>query len=413
MMITSSQLRKNKVLKHMQKLFPFRRNRKINEQGKRLFKRSDKARKRGKHSFGRGERFSLRHLDLDQERKVRRRRRLKRIGLAIGFFTVTILLIGGLVFWQGDLLRTLFSPISFVANLINPIQLKETDGRVNVLILGLDTQVKNGRLNTDTILIGSFSLTEGDPVLISIPRDFWVSFDGGRQGKINTAYASGAMQPDGSIDEKKGMELAKKAVERILGIPLHYWVMANFEGFKEIIDTLGGIRVCVERTFDDYTYPVPGKERAPLYQRYEHLHFDKGCQKMSGERALKYNRSRMGTAGEGSDFARVRRQQKVLLAVKDKILSLSLIFNPGKVVRLYNQLTKAIKTNAALGESQRALEFLYKFQELTEAETLVLDPKSKLTYVGKSSLYGGAYVIVPKGGNSDAIHKAVQKLLFQ
>lgn len=352
----------------------------------------------------------MRHFDLDRERKIEKRRRLKKVGLVAGFLTL-IVLVGGLIFWKGNLFNTLFSPISFVARLVNPAKLKETDGRVNVLILGLDTRAQGGLLNTDTILVGSFSLTEGNPALISIPRDLWVSFATGGQGKINSAYAFAAMQQNGKIDEGKGVEAAKVTVEKVLGIPLHYWVLVDFEGFRQVIDTLGGIEVCVERTFDDCGYPVPGKEKAPPYQRYECLHFDKGCQKMDGEWALKYSRSRMGTAGEGSDFARVRRQQKVLLAVKDKILSLSLLFNPGRVIKLYNQLTKTIKTNASLGETQRALELLYEFQEITEAGTLVLDPASKLTSVGKPALYGG-YVLLPKGGNFDAIHSAVRKLLF-
>ena len=356
----------------------------------------------------------MHNLDLDQERQIKKRRRLKKIGLIVGFLVLLSLLGGGFVLWQGDLLTALFSPISFVARLINPTKLKETDGRVNALILGLDTRANGGLLNTDTILVGSFSLSGGDPALISIPRDLWVSFATGGQGKINSAYAFAAVQLNGKIDEGKGVEAAKKMVEQVLGIPLHYWVVVGFEGLKEIIDALGGIEVCVERTFDDYGYPVPGKENAPLSQRYEHLHFDKGCQKMNGERALKYSRSRSGIAGgEGSDFARVRRQQKVILAVKDKILSLSLLLNPGKVIKLYNQLTKTIKMNASLGETQRALELLYNFQDLEEVKTLVLDPESKLTYVGKPSLYGGAYILVPKGGNFDAIHKAVRELLFE
>lgn len=347
----------------------------------------------------------MRNLDLDRERRIKKRRRLKKIGLIVGFLVLLGLLGGGFVLWQGDLLTALFSPISFVARLINPTKLKETDGRVNTLVLGLDTRAEGGLLNTDTILVVSFSLTEGNPVLISIPRDLWVSFPTGGQGKINSAYAA-AVQLNG-----KGVEAAKAVVEKVLGIPLHYWVLVDFEGFKEIIDTLGGVEVCVERTFDDYEYPIPGKEKAPLYQRYEHLHFEKGCQKMEGERALKYSRSRMGTGEEGTDFARVRRQQKVILAARDKILSLSLLLNPGKVIKLYTQFTKATGTNASLAETQRALELLHDFQGQTEAKTLVLDPESGLTSVGNSTLYGG-YVLVPKGGSFEAIHQAVRELLF-
>ncbi len=189
-------------------------------------------------------------------------------------------------------------------------------------------------------------------------------------------------------------------------------MIVDFTGFKEIIDTLKGIEVCVEHTFDDNSYPIPGKEAAiPLSARYEHLHFDAGCQTMDGETALKYSRSRMGTAGEGSDFARVRRQQKVILAVKDKIMSLSLLFNPGKVAALYRQFTGTIRTNVSLGEAQRALELLYKFDdEMENVESLVLDPQSGLTYHPPESSTGGAYVLLPKGGNFSAIHAAVQDL---
>lgn len=353
----------------------------------------------------------MRNLDLDQERRIKKRRRLKKIGLIVGCLAIVGLLAGGFIFWQGGLLSTFSSPISFVAHLINPVKLKETDGRINVLALGLDTRGEGGLLNTDTILVGSFSLTEGNPVLISIPRDLWVSFANGRQGKINSVYALAALRPDGKIDAAKGVEAIKSMVEKVLGIPLHYWVLVDFEGFKEIIDTLGGVEVCVERTFDDYNYPVPGKENAPLWERYEHIHFDEGCQNMSGDQALKYSRSRMGTAGEGSDFARVRRQQKVILAARDKILSLSLLLNPGKAIKLYTQFTKATGTNASLAEARQALELLHDFQEQTEVKTLVLDPESGLTSVGNSTLYGG-YVLVPKGGSFEAIHQAVRELLF-
>ena len=121
----------------------------------------------------------------------------------------------------------------------------------------------------------------------------------------------------------------------------------------------------------------------------------------------------MGTNGEGSDFARARRQQKVIMAVKEKALSMSLLFNPGKVIDLYKQFTKTIKTNASLAEAQRALEILYDFQDLDKVKTLVIDPESGLTYVPLNRAnYGGAYVILPKKDDFSNIHKAVRKELF-
>src|SRR4030042_6332704 len=133
---------------------------------------------------------------------------------------------------------------------------------------------------------------------------------------------------------------------------------------------------------------------------------------MTGEVALKYARSRMGTNGEGSDFARVRRQQNVIKGVKDKTLSLNLLLNPGKLVELYQQLKEAVKTNAGFGEIQRALEIAGKLGDLSQVKSLVLDPDSALVYHPDPALYGGAYVLVPKGGNFLGIQQAVRKLLF-
>jgi LCP family protein required for cell wall assembly len=352
----------------------------------------------------------MRYLNLDREQKKRKRRRLKRISLIV--VSLAVLFVGGLILWKGDFLFALLRPISFVSQLVNPVHLKEDDGRVNVLVLGLDSRSNGGTLNTDTILVGSFSLTEGDPVLVSIPRDLWVRSNSvvtGWQGKINTAFANAALR-NGTINEEDGVAAAKAVVEEVLGIPLHYWAIVDFEGFEKVVDTLGGVEVCVDRAFDDYMYPIPGRESS--LNPYEHLHFDAGCQLMDGDTALKYSRSRMGTSGEGSDFARVRRQQKVIMAVKEKIFSLSLIFDPVKLVDFYNELADAIKTDASFGEVRRALELLYDFQEGNGVRSLVLDPESGLTRVGTAAEFGGAYVLVPKVGDFSAIHAAVQDNLF-
>ena len=108
----------------------------------------------------------------------------------------------------------------------------------------------------------------------------------------------------------------------VLGIPIHYNVTINFEVFKQIVDTLGGIDVEIENTFTDSEYPIEGKEDDPVIaNRYETVTFTKGLEKMNGERALKYVRSRHGDGAEGTDFARSKRQQKVILAIKDKLMS--------------------------------------------------------------------------------------------
>lgn len=360
-------------------------------------------------------RYFSRQVDLDPIKKQKTRRRRKRL-IITGVIFSLVIAVGVLIFTRIDAVRVLLAPISFIVRLAGPVQLKEVDGRINALVLGLDTQGSSGRMNTDTILVGSFSPTEGTPVLVSIPRDLWLNLSPYGYGRINAAYSRGGTRKDGTFDEEKGVSFAKSEVEEILGIKIPYWVVIDFEGFKQIIDTLGGIEVCVERAFDDWAYPVPGKERAPLQERYKHLHFDAGCQTMGGERALQYARSRSGTNSEGSDFARVRRQQRVIFGVKDKVLSLDLLLQPGKVATLYKQFTTSVKTNANLGEIQRVLEIAESTldgEDLSKMKSLVLDPDSGLIYhPSNSAPYGGAYVLVPKGGNFAKIHAAVRKLLF-
>ena len=220
-------------------------------------------------------------------------------------------------------------------------------------------------------------------------------------------------QKDGSFDEGEGAEFAKGKIEGVLGIPIHYFAVIDFEGFKEVIETVGGVEVCVERAFDDYSYPVPGHESDPIIsRRYEHLHFNSGCQLMDEETALKYARSRTGTNGEGNDFARVRRQQNVIMGVKDKIFSLNLLTDSGKIVKLYQQFSKSLRTNMTLGELKRALEIAQKVVDFAQVKSLVLDPDSQLVYHPDPASYGGAYVLVPTGGNYEKIHSAIRGLLF-
>jgi len=356
-----------------------------------------------------------RQIDLDQVNKRTSGGRRKRIAVIL-IILVVLSLIGGAFFALSKLsfVQVLLSPISFVARLVNPVQLKEEDGRVNALVLGLDTRASGALRNTDTILIGSISATEGDPALISIPRDFWLNLAPYcAPFKINSAYSCGGTQKNGSFDEDKGIAFAKGKIEEVLGIKIPYWVVVDFSGFKDIIDTLGGIQVCVDTAFSDYSYPNAGHEADPIIShRYKILHFKKGCQMMDGETALEYARSRKGTNGEGSDFARVRRQQKVITAVKDKVFSLNLLLNPGKLVKLYQQFSAVVKTNVGLGEIQRLLEVVGRLGDVSKARSLVLDPVSGLVYHPSDALYGG-YVIIPSGGSGfSKIHQAVQKLLF-
>lgn len=300
----------------------------------------------------------------------------------------------------------LFNPVSIVTSFVNPSSIKETDGRINILILGLDRRsyTKSGGL-TDTILVASVSKTEKNLVMISLPRDLWVKSSGG-YSKLNAVYAI------------SGTDDMVKTVQDILGMPIHYYTVIDFNAFKNMIDILGGIDVNVETTFDDYFYPIEGMESAePEELRYKHLHFDAGLQRMNAATALEFSRSRKGSNGEGTDFARAKRQQKVIIAVRDKALSIETLANPAKIKDLYDTYNKNIETDIGLGEAQKLYEIGRQIG-FNEIKSIVLDDRSAqdqggLLYAPEDrTLYSGQYVLIPRTGDYSQIHAYVLKFLF-
>ena len=168
------------------------------------------------------------------------------------------------------------------------------------------------------------------------------------------------------------------------------------------IDAIEGIDVVVERTFDDYMFPRPGYENAPWNQRWEHVHFDAGLQHMDGATALEYARSRHALGVEGSDFARSRRQQKVIIAAKNKILSSSTLFNTAKLKELYEVVSDHVRTNVKLSEFPLFFSLAKQFSD-KEVKTYSLTDETENLLAAPTdlSLYGGAWVLVPAAGGED------------
>jgi polyisoprenyl-teichoic acid--peptidoglycan teichoic acid transferase len=305
------------------------------------------------------------------------------------------------------------------------IQLKTTsEERVNILLLGIAGGMHDGPSLTDTIIFASVDPAQKRVTLVSIPRDLWMPE---LVQKVNFAYADGEVKKEGG-----GIIAAEAAVEKLLGQDIDYVLRIDFDGFVKAIDMVGGLDVTVERTLDDYRYPVTGRESDPCGLsderiaslsaeiatgaaleneafpcRYEHLHFDKGEHKMTGEQALKFVRSRHGVNGEGSDFARSKRQEKIIAALKDKIFSVDTFFNPVKIVNLSNVLSSSIDTNIKEDEYD---DFVKLAQSLKEAriQSVVLDMGNEeeerfglLEQPVISEKYNYQYVLIPRAGNGD------------
>ncbi len=328
----------------------------------------------------------------------------KKLFLGLGIFF--ILTVAGLLFSKN--LKSIFNPIT-IAGEISTANLKETDGRTNILVLGSDQRTKSkindGAFLTDTILVASIGRVENNVVLISLPRDLWVQAPSGYSEKINAMYSYG------------GASEVSKAVETVLGIPIHYHIVVNFDLFMDSIEHLGGVEVNVEHAFTDYNYPVEGKENAPDSQRYQTVTFKAGKQVMDGDTALKYVRSRKGTNGEDTDFARSKRQQLLLMALKNKILNPTTFLDVTKLSGLYKSYSSNVDTNIDLPTAQ-GFFFLSRQVSFDKVRSIVLDDRSGANEGGllyspeDKTLYGGRYVLVPKAGNFSQLHAYVQRYMF-
>lgn len=272
-------------------------------------------------------------------------------------------------------------------------RIRSFNGRTNVLVLGKGGEGHEGANLTDTIILASFSHGDGSLTLISLPRDIWVPEI---RAKLNAAYFWGKQK-----EEWGGLTLTKSLVEEILGQPVHYGVVLDFNGFKKVIDVLGGIEVNVERPFTDQKYPIEGKEDddcggdKSLACRYETISFEAGPQYMDGTTALKFARSRKAEGEEGTDLARAARQQKIIAAVKDKILNPKTFLSPRKVLAIWKVVGDSIETD--LDTSSGAVLARKVFQSQANSKSLLL-PEEFLESPADAEKYDGQFVFLPRRG---------------
>jgi LCP family protein required for cell wall assembly len=176
---------------------------------------------------------------------------------------------------------------------------------LNILLLGTDARPSDTEpTRTDALVLVRIARDSGRVSMLSIPRDLWVSYASGGEGRINGAYAAGEKRygPGG------GAAVAKSTVGRLLDLRVDHFVLINFQGFETLIDRLGGITVDVPEALHDPAYPTED------YGTID-VRFRSGPQLMSGERALIYSRTRHAD----SDFGRNQRQQLVLMAIFDRV----------------------------------------------------------------------------------------------
>jgi LCP family protein required for cell wall assembly len=208
----------------------------------------------------------------------------------------------------------------------------EQKERVNILLLGIDKRPDDTLSRTDTMIVVTIDPNTMTAGMLSIPRDLYIpipGYDG--EDRINKAYYLG--EKDGYPGG--GPALAMKTIQDNFGIPIHFYAQIDFQGFRDMVDTLGGIEVDVPETIDDPTYPDENYGFDPFY-------IEAGHHLLDGHSALQYARTRHAA---GSDFGRAARQQQVILAIRNKALELNMI---PKIPELWSSFSTSIDTNLQL-----------------------------------------------------------------
>jgi LCP family protein required for cell wall assembly len=258
------------------------------------------------------------------------------------------------------------------------ISQQQAEGTVNILVMGSDYRPSSG-FRTDVLMLVSIHGDDGTVSVVSFPRDLYVTIPGWMEQRINTAFPHG------------GFSLLADTLEYNFGVRPDYYVLTTFEGFIEIIDTLGGVPVNIERSLTD---------KCDLPQAVNtYCTVNPGVMIMNGKMALWYVRSRHST----SDLDRLRRAQEVLQGLFNRLMSLDAVSH---LPELYSSYQQSVQTNMSIDDMASLLSV---------ASLVASDPSRIHRYtVGAGLVYNyvtaeGAQVLLP---NYDAIRQMLKEAVY-
>lgn len=255
-----------------------------------------------------------------------------------------------------------------------PLTDKET---INFMLIGSDKR-PGSSYRTDTLVIAILWPKEGQVSLISIPRDLWIYIPTVGMQRINTAYQSGEVYgyPGG------GPGLLKETIAYNLGIRIDHTAMVEFDGFRRIVDTLGGVDLPVSCAYTDWRLIDPSYD--PYNEDNWWLYtVGPGQVHMDGDLALWYARSR----SKSNDFDRGRRQQEVLRTIFQKALQTDTF---SKIPQLYNDFASTVITDLGLADMLRMAPYAVNFTNANIRGYYIRPP-----YVSSWTTPGGASVLLP------------------
>jgi LCP family protein required for cell wall assembly len=323
------------------------------------------------------------------------KRLVKRVTI---FFLAAMVVIGG---WLGYQLYSTAAktagdknPLSLLS-VFKPVSLDQTKGRTNILLTGYsaDDPGHQGADLTDSIIVISIDKSTNSADIISIPRDTYVDIPGFGYQKINAAYEDG------------GMSLMEKVINQDLGITINYYTLINYAAVQDAVNDVGGVTVNIDSS-----------DPRGLYDPNTGVDLPNGTVKLDGQQALDLSRARGDDYGSygfpNGDFDRIKNQQLLLLALKAKISSSSVIANPLKVGALIGSIGNNIKTNLQIDQFE-TLYSITKNISNSNIKTVSLNDINGQTLLTSYVTDDGEDALIPTSGldNYSQIQTAVQNLL--
>ena len=258
--------------------------------------------------------------------------------------------------------------------------------RINVLLLGIDRRSKaEAAYRTDIMILLAIDKTTNEVVMTSIPRDLW--WDGGR---LNAVFI------------QSGWEELQTAFATITGVKPDRYIIADFADFSWIVDSMGGVPVEVQTTFTDTSYPIDETFD------YQTVTFTQGYEKLTGERALIFARSRKGDYDNG-DWGRMKRQHLILKGFLEAVAQPESTFNPIVVESAFKTVTeKGMETNLTVGDAKYLWDF-YKDKDVYNISSIYMD--HDYVYTPPMEDYGGAWVLIPINNDHTKLKTDIEAIL--
>lgn len=276
-------------------------------------------------------------------------------------------------------------------------RLKQADDVKNILLIGSDKADSNGGYRSDTLIVVSINKTANTVTLLSIPRDLYVFIPKSKKimGRINSVINVALGTQGGPTP------LLEQTILYNLGIPIHYYARVDFESFRDIVNTLGGVDIPVTCSYQDWRLKDPALD-PQVEENWELFTLDAGIQHLDGDTALWYARGRqVGRAGSGSDFDRHRRQQEVLRAMFRRARQEDLLL---QIPALYQQFINSVETDMTLGDILQFAQLGLALDELNIRSYSIRAP-----YVqGWATPNDSAQVLLPV---PDEFYKYIQRVM--